>query len=137
MEVGIREETRAYVKFLEGISSDIGEIKELLSFLKSAKRGDTENITILENNIKEMKEAQEKLDAENKQKYITILEGVSSTINTLKNKVEENTASREDISRLEKRISELKEGQDERYAQPKTSGKIYQAMKPLAYFHTT
>ena len=60
LEVGIREETRAYIKFLEDVSSDISEIKELLSFLKSAKRGDTENITILENKIKEMKEAQEK-----------------------------------------------------------------------------
>ena len=134
LDVGIREETRAYIKFLEDVSSDISEIKESLSFLKSAKRGDTENITILENKIKEMKEAQEKLDAENKQKYTAILEGVTSTINTLKNKVEENTASREDISRLEKRISELKEGQDERYAQPKTSGKIYQAMKPMPMF---
>ena len=52
------------------------------------------------------------------------LEGVSSDINNLKQKVELDTASKEDITRLEKKIDKLKVGQDECDNQPNNSGKI-------------
>ena len=40
----------------------------------------------------------------------------------MKQKVEEDVANKEDITRLEKKIDELKEGQRERDAQSKNSG---------------
>ena len=46
LEMKLIEETRAYSKFLEEVSSDISEIKALLHSIKEAKRGDTgEKIT--------------------------------------------------------------------------------------------
>ena len=53
------------------------------------------------------------------------LESVSSEIDVLKQKVEENTASKEDITRLEKKIEELKNVQEERDYQPINSGKKF------------
>ena len=45
LEMKLIEETRAYSKFLEEVSSDINEIKALLHSIKEAKREDTEKIT--------------------------------------------------------------------------------------------
>ena len=106
LEMKLRDETRAYVKFLEEVSSDISEIKAILRSIKEAKKEDTENIAT-------------GAQAE----YATILEGVSADINVLKQICEEDTASREVIARLEERINEFKSGQIERDTQPENSGK--------------
>ena len=106
LEMKLRDETRAYIKFLEEVSSDISEIKAILHSIKEAKKKDTENIAT-------------GAQAE----YATILEGVSADIDVLKQICEEHTASREVIARLEERINELKSGQNERDTQPENSGK--------------
>ena len=40
----LRDETRAYINFLEEVSSDISEIKALLHSIKEAKEEDTEGM---------------------------------------------------------------------------------------------
>ena len=57
------------------------------------------------------------------QQYSPILSSLSSDVSDVKQKVEENVANKGDITRLEKKIDELKEGQRERDAQSKNSGK--------------
>ena len=57
------------------------------------------------------------------QQYSPILSSLSSDVSDVKQKVEEDVANKEDITRLEKKIDELKEGQRERDAQSKNSGK--------------
>ena len=52
------------------------------------------------------------------------LESLSSHINDLKQQVEVDNASKEDITRLEKKIDELKVGRDEHDNLPDNSGKI-------------
>ena len=52
------------------------------------------------------------------------LESLSSDINDLKQQVEVDNASKEDITRLEKKIDELKVGRDEHDNLPDNSGKI-------------
>ena len=52
------------------------------------------------------------------------LESSSSDINDLKQQVEVDNASKEDITRLEKKIDELKAGRDEHDNLPDNSGKI-------------
>ena len=106
LEMKLRDETRAYIKFLEEVSSDICEIKAILHSTKEANKEDTKNFAT-------------GAQAE----YATILEGVSADINVLKQMSEEDTASREVIARLEERINELKSGKDERDKQPENSGK--------------
>ena len=95
----LRDETRAYIKFFEEVSSDICEIKAILHSTKEANKEDTKNFAS------------------------TILSGVSADINVLKQMSDEDTASREVMARLEKRINELKSGKDERDKQPENSGK--------------
>ena len=56
------------------------------------------------------------------QQYSPILSSLSSDVSDVKQKVEEDVANKEDITRLEKKIDELKEGQRERDAQSKHSG---------------
>ena len=166
LEGGIRDETRAYIKCLEEVSSDVSELKALLNSIKQTKEEDTANIVlVLEQKINALKEAQDQRDDTNTQHHTMILEsvssdisdlrnlssamkqaadntatkhdiamlkaqeakgleGVSSDINNLKQKVELDTASKEDITRLEKKIDELKVGQDECDNQPNNSGKI-------------
>ena len=98
----LRDETRAYIKFFEEVSSDICEIKAILHSTKEANKEDTKNFAS------------------------TILSGVSADINVLKQMSDEDTASREVMARLEKRINELKSGKDERDKQPENSGKKWQ-----------
>ena len=105
LEMRVRDETRAYFKFLEEVSSDISEIKAILQSIKEAMRENTENIAT---------------GAQGE--YATILEGASSDINVLKQMCVEDTASSGVIARLEERISELKSGQDEREARAGNSG---------------
>ena len=106
LEMKLRDETRAYIKFLEEVSSDIGEIKAILHSTKKANKEDTKNFAT-------------GAQAE----YATILEGVSTDINVLKQMSEEDTVSREVMARLEERINELKSGKFERDKQPENSGK--------------
>ena len=44
LEMKLRDETRAYINFLEEVSSDISEIKALLHSIKEAKKEDTEGM---------------------------------------------------------------------------------------------
>ena len=57
------------------------------------------------------------------QQYSPMLSSLSSDVSDVKQKVEEDVANKGDITRLEKKIDELKEGQRERDAQSKNSGK--------------
>ena len=166
LEATIRDETRAYIKCLEEVSSDVSELKALLNSIKQTKEEDAANIVlVLEKKINALKEAQDQRHDTNTQHYTMILESVSSDIsdlrnlssamkqaadntatkhdiamlkaqeakglecvssdiNNLKQKVELDTASKEDITRLEKKIDKLKVGQDECDNQPNNSGKI-------------
>ena len=56
------------------------------------------------------------------------LESLSSDINDLKQRVEVDNASKEDITRLEKKIDELKVGRDEQDNLPDNSGKIIEKL---------
>ena len=105
LEMTLRDETRAYIKFLEEVSSDISEIKAILHSIKEAKKKDSEHIAT-------------GAQAE----YTTILQGASSDINVLKQMCVEDTASSGVIARLEERINELKSGQDEHEARAGNSG---------------
>ena len=95
LEMQLRDETRAYISFLEEVNSDVGEVKALLRALR---------------------QAQEK-------HYTPILLSLSSEFSDFKQKVEEDIANKEDITRLEKKIDELTKGRGERDAQSKNSGK--------------
>ncbi|KAJ7384653.1 hypothetical protein OS493_020232 [Desmophyllum pertusum] len=56
LEQGIKEETRAYIKFLEGVSADIDELRALTTAIKG-KVEDTaskEDIAMLEQKIKDL-----------------------------------------------------------------------------------
>ena len=94
LETRQRNETRAYINFLEEVNSDITEVKAILQALKAGQE----------------------------QQYSPILSSLSSDVSDVKQKVEEDVANKEDITRLEKKIDELKEGQSERDAPSKNSG---------------
>ena len=93
LEMRLRDETRAYINFLEEVDSDITEVKAISRALKAGQE----------------------------QQY-PILSSLSSDVSDVKQKVEEDVANKEDITRLEKKMDELKEGQRERDAQSKNSG---------------
>ena len=94
LEMRQRDETRAYINFLEEVNSDITEVKAILRALKAGQE----------------------------QQYSPILSSLSSDVSDVKQKVEEDVANKEDITRLEKKIDELKEGQRESDARSKNSG---------------
>ena len=94
LEMRQRDETRAYINFLEEVNSDISEVKATLQALKAGQE----------------------------QQYWPILSSLSSDVSDVKQKVEEDVANKGDITRLEKKMDELKEGQRERDAQSKNSG---------------
>ena len=96
LEMRRRDETRAYINFLEEVNSDVGEIKAILQALKAGQE----------------------------QQYSPILSSLISDVSVVKQKVEEDVANKEDINRLEKTMDELKEGQRERDAQSKNSGML-------------
>jgi len=109
LEQGIREETHAYIKFLEGVSSDINELKALSTALKLKVESDTadkEDIAMLEEKVNEL---------------------IGSAMDELKQKVEGHTASKEDVALLEQKIRELKTAQDVRDAPSKSSGNFSQS----------
>ena len=93
LEMRLRDETRAYINFVEEVNSDITEVKAILRALKAGQ-----------------------------ERQYPILSSLSSDVSDVKQKVEENVANKEDITRLEKKIDELKEGQRECDAQSKNSG---------------
>ena len=94
LEMRQRDETRAYIIFLEEVNSDITELKAILRALKAGQE----------------------------QQYSPILSSLSTDVSDVKQKVEQDAANKEDITRLEKKIDELKEGQSERDAESKNSG---------------
>ena len=95
LEMRQRDETRAYINFLKEVNSDITEVKAILRALKAGQE----------------------------QQYSPILSSLSSDVSDVKQKVDEDVANKEDITRLEKKMDELKEGQRERDAQQsKNSG---------------
>ena len=93
LETRQRDETRTYINFLEEVNSDVCEIKAILQALKAGQE----------------------------QQYSPILSSMNSDVNDVKQKVEDDVANIEDITRLEKKMDELKEGQREREAQSKNS----------------
>ena len=105
LKMRLEYETRAYINFVEEVSSDISEIKALLHSIKDAQKEDTEHIA-----------TGAQVD------YATILEGASSDINVLKQMCVEDTASSGVIAKLEERINELKSGKDARDAPAGYSG---------------
>ena len=99
--------TQHYTMILESVNSDISKLRNLSSAMNQAAHD-----TATKHDIAMLK-AQEGL------------ESVSTEIDVFKQKVEENTASKEDITRLEKKIEELKNVQEERDYQPINSGKKF------------
>jgi len=95
LEMRQRDETRAYINFLEEVNSGITEVKAILQALKAGQE----------------------------QQYSPILSSLNSDVTDVKQKVEEDVANKEDITRLEKKMDELKERQRERDARSKNSGK--------------
>ena len=66
LEQGIREETRKYIMFLEGITADIDDLKALAAAIKLNLEGDTANkrdIAMLEQRINELRLAEAQRDA--------------------------------------------------------------------------
>jgi len=117
LEQSIRDETRAYIEFLEGMSSDIGELRSLLVSIKQRVEGDTankEDIAMLEQKMSELVAAQEERVKEETQAQTSILESVSSGIDELKRKIHGDAAKKEDISMLDQKIDDLKIAQEER-----------------------
>ena len=94
LEMRQRDETRVYINFLEEVNSDITEVKAILQALKAGQE----------------------------QQYSPILSSLSSDVSAVKQTVKEDVANKEDITRLEKKMDELKEGQRERDAHSKNSG---------------
>ena len=56
LELAMKEETRAYIKFLEGVSSDIDELRELLNAMKTANAS-KDDIARLEQIINDLRKA--------------------------------------------------------------------------------
>ena len=112
LEKGLREETRAYINFLEEVSSDINEVKALLNAIKQTVQTterDTANIAILEEKINELKVAQDERDVKYANECTSILEGVSQL-----KQATSDTAHKEDIEKLKQEIGEVKKAQEER-----------------------
>ena len=57
LEQAMKEEVRAYIKFLEGVTSDMEELRELLIAMKAANAS-KDGIARLEQNINDLREAQ-------------------------------------------------------------------------------
>ena len=105
LEKGVKEETRAYIAFLESVNSDIMELRSLLAAIKEKVESDTatkDDVALLEQKIDERER---------------ILEEVSSGISEIKQK------DKEFMDKLEEKISELRTAHDERNASNTNSGK--------------
>ena len=105
LEKGVKEETRAYMAFLESVNSDIMELRSLSAAIKEKVESDTatkDDVALLEQKIDERER---------------ILEEVSSDISEIKQK------DKEFMNKLEEKISELRTAYDERNASNTNSGK--------------
>ena len=149
LEQSIRDETRAYIKFLEGMSSDIGELRSVSASIKQ-NTANKEDIAMLEQKMSEIVAAQEERVKEETQAQTSILESVSSGIDELDRKIddlkisqerdeeetqkytkiiesvrklEEHTASKDDIAMLQLTMDEIKTVQEKRDTQGKNAGK--------------
>ena len=149
LEQSIRDETQAYIKFLEGMSSDIGELRSVSASIKQ-NTANKEDIAMLEQKMSEIVAAQEERVKEETQAQTSILESVSSGIDELDRKIddlkisqerdeeetqkytkiiesvrklEEHTASKDDIAMLQLTMDEIKTVQDKRDTQGKNAGK--------------
>ena len=75
LETRQRDETRAYISFLEEVNSDVGEVKALLQALKKGQEqqhiANKEFATRLEKVYDELKEGQRKRDAQSKNSGIS------------------------------------------------------------------
>ena len=75
LETRQRDETRAYISFLEEVNSDVGEVKALLQALKTGQEqqhiANKEFATRLEKVYDELKEGQRKRDAQSKNSGIS------------------------------------------------------------------
>ena len=126
LEQRIRKECQAYIRFLEVVSSDISELRALLTAIKRRVESDTadkEDIAIMKQKLEELTKAKDEGDKRDTRAN-KILETVSSGINELrsnsagiKQKVERDVPSKEDIAMLEQKIDELKTAQSEHSAQ--------------------
>jgi len=107
----------AYIKFLEGMSSDIDELRSLSASIKQKVEDDTANkddIAMLEQKMSKMVAAQEERVKDETQAHTNVLESVSSGIDELKRNIHGDAAKKEDISRLERKIEDLKVAHEER-----------------------
>ena len=105
LEKGVKEETRAYMAFLESVNSDIMEIRSLSAAIKEKVESDTatkNDVALLEQKIDERER---------------ILEELSSDISEIKQK------DKEFMDKLEEKISELRTAHDERNSSNTNSGK--------------
>ena len=109
LEQGIKDETTAYIKFLEGVSSDIEDLRQLSTAIKR-KVGETankEDIAALKQKIDELKMEQGGVDGKEVPAHAKILIGVTSDIEDIKQKMESETASKNDILELKQMIMRL------------------------------
>ena len=117
LEKSIRDETRAYIKFLEGMSSDIDELRSLSVSIKQKVEGNMankEDISMLEQKMSEMVAEQEERVKDETQAHTNLLESVNSGIDELKRKVGGEAANKQDISMLDQKIDDLKIALEER-----------------------
>jgi len=122
LEQSIRDENRAYITFLEGMSSDIATIKQKVE-------GDTankEDIAMLGQKMSEMVAAQEERVKDETHAHTNLLESVSSGIGELKRKLDGETANKEDISLLEGNLKRARRQRDEEENQ--TCNKIIESV---------
>jgi len=117
LEKSIRDETLAYIKFLESMSSDIDELKSLLASIKQKVDDDAankEDIAMLEQKMSEMVAEQQERVKDETQAHTNLLESVNSGIDELKRKVGGEAANKQDISMLDQKIDDLKIALEER-----------------------
>ena len=119
LEQSIRNENRAYITFLEGMSSDIASIKQKVEG-KTANKND---IAMLKQKMNEMIAAQEERFKNKTQAHTNLLESVSLGIGELKRKLDGEAATKDDITMLQHTIeNSLKAAHEKRDSQSKNSG---------------
>ena len=113
LEQRMMEEFKAHIKFLEAMSSDISELTALSTAIKRRVESDTadkKDIAMLEQKLKELIKAKNEADERDTRANV-ILENMSSDIKELrsnsaaiKQKMESDIPSKEDITILEQKI---------------------------------
>ena len=118
LEQRTMKEFQAYIKFLEFMNSDISELTAMITAVKRRVEGDTadkEDIAMLGQKLEELIKAKNEADERDSRANET-LENMSSDINelrsnsaTIKQKMESDVPSKEDIAILEQKIDDLKQ----------------------------